>query len=145
MNRILNLSRFLASIETASPCKMTLQKLAFLSCVEKEPLKTADICALMGVTQATASRSMEDLVENGLAKQVSEEYAAPYTVTAEGANLLWDLEGAMDLHKTYDPPAIKRKVQYSKEISATTRPLRSMPDDVIHKVHGPAPHTRSWL
>lgn len=145
MNKILNLQNFLSLIKDTGSAPLTFYKLAFLSCILEKELSTREISDLMGVTQAAASRSMEDLRLLGLAEHTSEEYAAPYKLTPQGESLLWDLEGAMEGSVSYDPPTVKRKVQYTKAINARTVPLRSVPDIVTHKVHGPTPRTRSWL
>lgn len=144
MNKIRNTFNCLGQIELTLKNNVTLSKLAYLSCLLDGPKKTAELCALMDVTQGTASRSMGDLKAAGLARQVSEGYAAPYEITELGRDTLNELSLAMEGVTKYDPVPAKKTVRYSKVYNATARTLRSMPDDVLHKVHGPAPHTRTW-
>ena|SRR5688572_5763985 len=145
MNKIANVFNCIAHVEAKLKNNVTFSKLTYLSWLLKGPLKTSELCTLMDVTQATASRSMGDLKAAGLAEQVSEEYAAPYRITELGIATLNDLELAMEGKKAYDPVPAKKTLRYSKVYNATARTLRSVPDDVLHKVHGRTPSTRSWL
>lgn len=142
MNRILNTSHFISSLDGKYPCKMTLQKFAFLSLLAEKPMLTVRAGISMGVTQSTASTSMEALRLAGLAARSSEEYAAPYRITARGAELLHDFQQAMDGITKYDPPAIKRQVPRTKAISAVAGKMLGMPKARKFQEFGPAPLLR---